>query len=333
MTEKTGNVILAGDIGGTKTNLALFSNIAGAPKILAQQTLATHSFDSPVTLIEHFINENHIKDISEACFGFAGPVIDGIGNPPNLPWAIDQNSLQKHFKWKTVHLINDLVAMACSIPFLKDNQVAPLNDVPVKSAGNIGLLAAGTGLGEAILFWDGKKYMPSPSEGGHKDFAPRNEIQYRLLCYLHGKYGHASVERVLSGPGLIDIFLFILKDKNIQSPAWLAECRQNIDAAEISQRALAGRDPVCREALMLFSEVYGAEAGNIALQGLTTGGIYVGGGIAPQILSFLKSGPFLRAFYAKGRMRHLLEAMPVRVITDPEAPLWGAAAYAAGKIW
>jgi glucokinase len=323
------DIILAGDFGGTKTSFALFAGQVAKLRQLSSKSYPTAAAGSAIELIERFLLETEPgTEVSTACFGVAAPVAAGKAPIVNLPWAIEAKLILAHFGFRKVELINDLVATASAIPYLRSDQYQTVNKVKPSSRGNIGLLAAGTGLGEAFLVWDGNRYLPVPSEGGHKDFAPRTQLQTRLWQFLSEKYGRVSVERVVSGPGLVNIYLFLRQESGMQEPAWLQKLLQEHDAARIiSQAALAGEDEVCQKALSLFVEAYGAEAGNLALQGLTLGGVYIAGGIAPKIKKFILAAPFMTAFTAKGRMESLLASMPVRLITDQQAPLWGAAVY------
>lgn len=330
LSASTGSVILAGDIGGTKTNLGLFSGPLNQLKRVADNTYPSQSAQSLTELVERFLKETGDHAISKACFGIAGPVFNNVAKATNLPWTVDGDEMQQHFSWSHVRVVNDLVALASAIPYLQSDQLQPLNDVaPPETDANIGLIAAGTGLGEALLIWDGNSYVPCPSEGGHKDFAPRNQMEWRLHQYLTKKYQHASVERVLSGNGLHDIYQFLRQESGDREPEWLARLfREQDGGAVVSQTALAGKDPICEQALDLFVEIYGAEAGNLALQAFTTGGMYIGGGIGPKIAKALASGKFIEAFRAKGRMKSLLSNIPVRLILDSKAALMGAAVSA-----
>jgi len=326
---ESDSLVLAGDVGGTKTNLALFSGSLKNLKRRTDKTYSSKSAESLTELVEQFLKENGKPQIRVACFGIAGPVLGNKVKATNLPWSVDGDQLRDHFSWPRVFLLNDLVAMACSIPHLTGEQLQALNDAMPTADGNIGLIAAGTGLGEALLIWDGKAYTPCASEGGHKDFAPKTPQQWGLQQYLAAKYRHASIERVLSGQGLYDIYLFLNQEDGRTEPDWLAKrFREEDGGAVVSQAALAGKDPVCQQALDLFVELYGAEAGNLALQALTTGGMYIGGGIGPKIAAALTSGGFEKAFRDKGRMAELLAAIPLRLILDSKAPLLGAAVYA-----
>lgn len=322
--------ILAGDIGGTKTIFGLFSGAPGKLSLTAFRSYPSNSADSLEALIERFYQDEGCQQVSTACFGIAGPVLHGEAKATNLPWHIKESVLRSRFNYRRVKLINDLVALACAIPTLKSDQLMALNGKPhAEPRDNIGLLAAGTGLGEALLIWNGSTFVPCPSEGGHKDFAPRTEQEWQLHRYLAARYGHVSIERVLSGHGLTDIYRFLRGRAGSIEPGWLTDRLAGPEpAAVISRAALDGEDPVCEEALSVFVAVYGAEAGNLALQAMTLGGVYIGGGIGPKIAAALKQGPFLDAYAAKGRMRDLLLSIPVCLITDSRAALWGAAVHA-----
>lgn len=325
--------ILAGDIGGTKTNLGLFSGTPDKLKLEKIGTYSSGSADSLIELLKRFLKNEQIP-ITKACFGVAGPIINNVAKTTNLAWTVTGEEIRSYFNWSTVILINDLVAMACAIPHLTVDQTLSLNRaVPPAESGNIGLIAAGTGLGEALLIWNGKTYTPCPSEGGHKDFAPRTPLEWRLRQYLAKKFDHVSIERVLSGDGLVDIYRFLRQEDGQKEPEWLMQLfAENDNSAVISQTALAGKDPICEKALNIFVELYGAEAGNLALQALTMGGIYLGGGIGPKIVKALSTDKFINAFYAKGRLKQVLSQIPVRLILDNTAPLWGAASYLKNEI-
>jgi glucokinase len=324
------DLILTGDFGGTKTNFGLFAGELGHLRPLRFESYSTGDAPSAIHLIERFLTEaKDAGSVTEACFGVAAPVTNGMAVIVNLPWTIETGEIRQHFGFRRVNLINDLAATAASVPQLRPDQFETVKKAESPPRSNIGLIAAGTGLGEALLIWNGRDYLPTPSEGGHKDFAPRDERQCRLLHYLASRYGtHVSVERVVSGPGIADIYHFLREESGEPEPDWLRQRFRAADAARVvSEAGLASEDRICREAIALFVEAYGAEAGNLALQGLTVGGLYLAGGIAPKIKEALMSGSFMAAFTGKGRMTSLLEKMPVRLITDPRAPLWGAAAF------
>jgi len=324
------NLILAGDIGGTKTHLALFSCREGKLRAEARELFPSKKFPGLEPMLEKFL-ANRKASIEGACFGIAGPVVDGQVKTTNLPWLVDAKKLAATLKFKAVSLLNDLEAAAYGIFTLEPAEVISLNEGSIRRPGNKTLIAAGTGLGEAYLYDDGRDYHPSASEGGHADFAPRNYTEIGLLRYLLKKFGHASYERVLSGPGLFNIYDFFREDGGLEEPGWLKEkIAAAVDAsAVITQSALSGDSEICVKALDLFASVYGAEAGNLALRGKAVGGVYVGGGIAPKILDKLKGGAFMRAFVDKGRYADFLSAIPVKVVLNQETALQGAAYYAA----
>jgi glucokinase len=326
-------LILAGDIGGTKTHLALYALESGKLQVEAKETFRSKDYSGLEGVLEAF-RAHQRQPILRACFGVAGPVLGGKVKTPNLPWVIRTAQIAKTLKLKTVAILNDLEAAAYGIFTLKPRELFTLNPGKSKRPGNKALVAAGTGLGEATLFDDGEEYFPSASEGGHGDFAPRNEIEVELLRYLFGKFGHVSYERVLSGPGLWNIYEYLKQSRRLEEPRWLHDklAAANDRSAVVTQLALAGESAICERAVEVFVSVYGAEAGNVALRAKATGGIYLGGGIAPKILGKLKGRTFMRAFVDKGRYGELLSAIPVWVILNEETALQGAAYYAAFRV-
>ncbi len=270
------------------------------------------------------------EKVTAACFGVPGPVRDGRLRLTNLPWTLDRRELTRNLKIDYVFLINDLQANAYGIAELDAEQIYTLSEGDAQQVGNRALISAGTGLGEGFIVWDGRNYVPYPSEGGHADFAPRNRDEFELLRFLGQKYnGRISYERVVSGPGLKNIYEFLREVQGLEEPAWLAERMTQEDPnAVITESALKATSKICEKALDMFVSAYGAEAGNLALKILSVGGLYVGGGIAPRILEKLKDGTFMKAFTDKGRMSQLLVNMPVRVILESRTALIGAAAYA-----
>ncbi len=325
-------MILAGDIGGTNTRLALFDLEGNQPKPVVMDVFPSRDYGSLDAIVLKFV-EAHKLPIDYACFGVAGPVKHGRSEISNLKWIVDADHLASKLGLETVKLINDLEASAYGIPVLEPKDFVVLNEGASDASGNAALISAGTGLGEAGLHWEGEHYQPFPSEGGHVDFAPRNELEAELLIYLLKRYEHVSFERVLSGSGLYEIYKFLCDTERMDEPAWLVQrMRQDDPSAVISGAALEGSSELCAKALDLFVSVYGAEAGNLALKLLATGGVFVGGGIAPKIIQKLKDSTFMKAFLAKGRMKALLEAIPVRVILDDKTVLIGAARLASLKI-
>ncbi|HLN82783.1 MAG TPA: glucokinase [Candidatus Binatia bacterium] len=324
------NLVLAGDIGGTKTSLALFSINRDKLRMEAGHNFPSKKYSGLTPILDEFRVRNN-KRIDAACFGVAGPVVDGHVKTTNLPWVIDSQVLRQALRVDTVYLLNDLEAAAYGVFTLDNEEFYTLNEGTMHSTGNKALIAAGTGLGQAILYDDGRHFHALPSEGGHADFAPRTELEIELLRYLRARFGHVSYERVLSGPGLFNIYRFLKESRGMAEPPLLAErfAAGDDPAAVISTAALAKEAEICCTALDLFVSIYGAEAGNMALRFKSVRGLYVGGGIAPKILDKLKDGTFMRSFIDKGRYTELLAAMPVQVVLNPQAGLRGAAYYAA----
>ncbi len=354
-------MILAGDIGGTKVNLALYDWKQERVDPTREATFASSDFEYFEDLLEEFLapakpeeeeeeegaepsdEEPRAEDPGEAeaaaprpetvdvaCFGVAGPVVDNRSRTTNLPWTIDGSAISTRFDIPHVRLLNDLEATAYGLLVLHPDELEVLNaGTPPKTNHPIGLIAAGTGLGEAILFWDGARYQPIPSEGGHADFGPNSDQEIELLRHLRTTYLHVSYERVLSGAGLHAIYEF-LRDSKKNEPTWLAERLKAADPpATIAEAGLKKQAEIAVQALDLFASIYGAEAGNLALKAMALSGVYLAGGIAPKVLPKLKDGTFMRAFTAKGRYKRLLGAIPVRVIMNQKAAILGAAAVAA----
>ncbi|MCK5383320.1 MAG: glucokinase, partial [Gammaproteobacteria bacterium] len=267
-----------------------------------------------------------------ACFGVAGPVRNGVATITNLPWQLVASDLGEELGIAQVALLNDLEANAWGIQALDADDFYVLQEGDRDPSGNAAVIAAGTGLGEAGIFRDGRRHRPFGTEGGHTDFSPANELEFELLRYLLDRFAHVSWERVLSGPGLVNIYTFLQKYHKHEAPGWLSESMHTGDpAAAISQAALLEQDEVCVDALDLFVHFYGVEAGNLALKIMATGGVYLGGGIAPKIIEKLKGERFLQSFRSKGRMQALLESMPLRVILNDRTALYGPAVYGAGQ--
>ncbi len=317
--------VLAGDIGGTKTNIGLFR--MGKRRPIPDVIDSFPSGQSPnlEDIIDKFLRR-HQTSVTSACLGIAGPVIKGRCKATNLPWAVSETALKRRFKWRRVSLINDLTATALSIPILTSREMAPLNKTKPMKGENLGLIAPGTGLGMALLVWKNGKYIPVPSEGGHCDFAATSTSEMAFWSDLHERLGHVSLEKVLSGPGLFTIYRWLKHTGQDTEPEWLAkDIERNDPSRAISEAALFDKVPLCIKALDLFVSIFGAAAGNLALMGLTRGGIYLGGGIAPKILPKLQEDIFMQAFVNKGRFKTLLQQIPVRVITNDKAALLGAA--------
>ncbi len=325
-------LILAGDIGGTKTNLGHFvlEGDAFTPKKIRNFRNAEYPEFS--SILKEFLKE-HPGEIEVACFGVAGPVINGVCRTTNLPWVVDISKLKALLKIEVVSLINDMEATAYGIQALPKTALAVLNHGKAVPQGNIAVIAAGTGLGEGMLIWDGRHYRAVASEGGHSDFAPCNNLELDLCKYLLKKFGHSSYERVLSGPGLLNIYDFLKERNYANEPAWLKnEMTQENSSSVITKNALHGRNKLCVKTLDLFCAIYGAEAGNLALKVLGLGGVYLGGGIAPKIISKLQDGVFRKAFLEKGRFSKFLSKIPVHAILEEKTALHGAAVYALQSI-
>jgi glucokinase len=319
-------IILAGDIGGTKTHLALF---AERRKILAEKKFASKEYTSLLDIVKEFLSE-HAVTVSRACFGIAGPIVHGRCTATNLPWVIETSTLIQELGIKQLFLINDLVANAYGLRCLAPDEFALINRGSPESLGNQALISAGTGLGEAGLFWDGKEHQPFSSEGGHTDFGPRDELEMELLRYLKERFGnHASYERILSGPGLYNLYHFLI-DMNLEKPsdAVTQALAKGDPARTITEQALKNENKTCVRTLEWFSSLYGAECGNAALKFLATGGVFLGGGIAPKILPFLQKNGFMKSFTAKGRFSTLLSQIPIKVVLNPNTALLGAEYFA-----
>ncbi len=321
-------MILAGDIGGTSARLAAFELVGSNLRVVAEKNYVSRQYASLSDVVAGFVASHSLR-VTSACFGIAGPVRDGRVATPNLPWVVEDAPLARQLGLTEVALINDLEANAWGISALEPNDIATVNVGIPKVQGNAAVIAAGTGLGEAGLCFDGERHRPFAGEGGHADFAPRDAVEIELLQHLIKKFGRVSYERVLSGPGLCNIYQF-LRDSGhgVETPAVVAAMRDQDAAAVISLAATEGRCDLCSRALELFVSILGAETGNVALKFMAVAGVYLGGGIAPKILAKLREPAFLQAFLAKGRMTPLLEAMPVRVILNEKTALLGAARYA-----
>jgi glucokinase len=321
-------MILAGDIGGTKVNLAFFGEgLRLKPENL--DSFPSRDYASLEEIARKFLAERNLK-ADYACFGIAGPVKKHRVAVTNLPWVITEKDMKEALGLKNVWLINDLEANAHGIYGLLPGDFVTLNKGEEGAIGNAAIISAGTGLGEAGLFWDSNRHLPIASEGGHSDFAPRTDLDVELLQYLRKRFGQPDWESVLSGPGQFHIYEFLRDTQRGVEPAWLAtELRSEEPPRVVTRAALEQKSDLCVQALDLFVDYYGAEAANLALKVLATGGVYIGGGIAPKIISKLTDGRFMKAFIGEGRMKNLLAAMPVRVIMNDKTALIGAARFAA----
>ena len=319
-------MLIAGDIGATKTLIGLYAPEVPRPRLRDMRTFSTQAYESLEVIIEEFLASQPLDGrVRAATFGVAGPIVNQVARLTNVTWRVDAAGISGRFGFPRVTLLNDLEAMAYSVSVLDEGEMVTLQEGRRVTTGNAALIAAGTGLGEALLHNVRGALIPSPTEGGHADFAPRTPREIGLLQALIAEYGRADYERVLSGPGLVNVHRYFHADAQ-------DECGSHTDATElpalISRTALEHACPRCEQTLDLFVEVYGAEAGNLALRSVASGGVYVGGGIAPKILPALQAGGFMEAFRAKGPMTQFLSLVPVSVILNERAGLLGAAVHA-----
>jgi glucokinase len=322
-------VILAGDVGGTSTRIALFDVHEGRLTAARLENYRSGEHRGLGDLVRVFMTGER-RPVQHVIFGVPGPVIGGRADPPNLPWVVDAGDLALQLGVTDTWLINDLEANTYGIPALAPQEFLVLNAGEVGAVGNLAVISAGTGLGQAGAYWDGARHHPFAGEGGHADFAPQDPLQVELLLHLRAMLGRVSWERVVSGPGLHGIYRFLRDSGRGVEPPWLREAMgQGDPPAVVSAAGLARTSELCVRALDLFVALYGAAAGNLALTLKATGGVYVGGGIAPRIVDRMKDPIFMGAFLDKGRLRGMLERIPVRVILNDEAALLGAARYAA----
>ena len=322
-------IILAGDVGGTKTELAIFDS--AEPNVAKfEMRFLNREQQNFEAMLKHFVQlSNHT--VEQVCLAVAGTIINGRCAMPNIDWVLDEQEIKTILTVKNVNLINDLEATAYGVLVLPADKLIVINEGVANPLGNLALIAAGTGLGEAILFkTEQGEYQVSASEGGHVDYAPHNAIEIELLQYLWEKFGHASWERVVSGSGIVNIYEFLsLSESHSESEHIKSKIMSATDCGEeIFKAALSGESPLSKQTIQIFLENYGAAAGNLALKALSTGGLYVGGGIAPKLISHLKSIEFIQAFIDKGRFTEIMKNIPVKLILEPKTALLGAANYA-----
>jgi glucokinase len=321
-------VVLAGDVGGTKANLGIFTNEKGPHAPIVGDTLRSTDYPSLADLIKDFLVKVDTK-VDRASFGVAGPVVSGKAYMTNLQWEIEEAKLAAELKLSNVTLLNDLQAIAHAVPYLEPDDLHTLNEGKPIPQGAIAVIAPGTGLGEAFLTWDGRRYRAHPSEGGHADFAPTGPLEIEMLSRLQREFGHVSCERVCSGRGLPNVYAFLKDTGKGEEPSWLTERLGSVDdpTPVIVEVALdrTKECQLCELTLQTFVSILGAEAGNLAMKVLATGGVYLGGGIAPRILPALDGTLFMDAFRSKGRLSDLLADVPVHVILNPKVALIGAA--------
>ncbi len=326
-------MLLAGDIGGTKTVLALYEEKSSATTPLTEETYPSAQYDSLEQIVEKFLRSTQSRQerVHRASFGVAGPVVSGKATLPNLPWVIEETKLKEKFDFEAVAVINDLEAIGQAVPVLPASDLATVKKGTAEPGGNIAVIAPGTGLGETFLSWDGSRHTIHPSEGGHGDFAPVDNVQIGLLEYLLERFDHVSYERVCSGTGIPNIYAYIRDRGMAEEPSWLSEELGKakdpnvviIHAALDDQRECR----ICSLTVETFVAILAAEAGNMVLRNMATGGLYLGGGIPPRILPFLRKPIFMKWFVRKGRLSRLPEKVPVRVILNAKAALVGAASF------
>src|ERR1700674_544004 len=321
-------MILAGEIGATHTRLAAFETGGNQLQCAVEKTYMSQQHDGLAGILADFIKTEGIP-VHSACLGVAGPVRAGRSKISNLPWVIDRRDLAKQLKLNSVGLLNDLEAYAYGIDALESKDFTTLSEGSEDAEGNRAVISARTGLGVAGLYWDGFRHHPFACEGGHADFAPRSDIQMELLAYLQKKYGRISCERILSGPGIKNIYDFLRDTHKAEEPEWL---RTQISAAPdppglISQMALQRKSEICDQILSIFVSVFGAETGNCALNFMSMGGIFIGGSIAAKIVPKMKDPVFLESFLDKGRMETILKDMPVKIVVNDNSGMIGAARY------
>jgi glucokinase len=324
-------MLLAGDVGGTKTDLAIFSLEKGPREPLAASRFPSGAYPGLAAMVQDFVEQVE-WDVDRASFGVAGPVIRNRVEVTNLPWIVDAEELREELGLSSVTLLNDLAAIANGVPRLEPDEVYTLKEGRQDPDGAIAVVAPGTGLGEAFLTWDGERYRPHASEGSHVDFAPSNPREMQLLRYLWPRFEHVSYELVCSGIGIPNVYAYFKNGGYAEEPDWLAEqlARAEDPTPIIVNAALEEKSELCVLTLNTFVSILGAEAGNLALKVMATGGLYLGGGIPPRILPALEQGAFLEAFHRKGRLGDVLEDVPVHVILDSDIALFGAACHGLG---
>jgi glucokinase len=317
-------LVLAGDIGATKTNLALF-RVEGDNVLSLQETqYKSNDYKNIIELTNTFIKNNLLPDT--ICFGVAGPVVNGHAKLSNIMWEIDSNELSMHFGVKNIQLINDLEATAYGLAMLDEKDVTVIHKGNDHTVGNVAVIAPGTGLGEAGLFWDGNYYHPFATEGGHSDFAPRDEFDFEVYNFLKKKFGHVSWERLVCGPGIVNIYDFLRDEKKREEPGWLKEKFKDADVSSVISSHVM-QSEICRETMQLFIRYLAYESANLVLKLKATGGLFIGGGIAPQIVSLFEDNLFYSSFCQSGRLNYLLERLPVKIILNTKTALLGAAYY------
>ncbi|MGZ8541945.1 MAG: glucokinase [Chitinophagaceae bacterium] len=318
------NVVLAGDVGATKTHLSLIKFDGENYAILKEQKYKSSDYQNIIDLVDSFFKDIILPD--SICLGVAGPVLDGHVKLSNINWEINKDELSDHFRVKKVQLINDLEATAYGLAMLTEKDLAVIHRGDETPVGNAAVIAPGTGLGEAGLYWDGNIYHPFATEGGHCDFASRNEFDFELYTFLQKKFDHVSWERLVCGPGIVNIYQFLRDEKKRKEPEWLKEKMKNADAAAVISQHVDQSD-ICKETMRLFIRYLAHGSANLVIKLKATGGLFIGGGIVPQIIPLLQNNAFYSSFCQSGRLNYLLEKVPVKVILNTKAALLGAAWY------
>ena len=326
---KAGNfLVLAGDVGATKTNLALFKMNGNGAEALKEGNYKSQQYKSFTEITDDFLKGQ--ADPEACCIGVAGPVFDGKVKLTNLSWKMDSSEIAKHIKLENVYLINDLEATAYGLAMLTDKDTVVIHKGSDMASGNAAIIAPGTGLGEAGLYFDEKLYHPFATEGGHTDFASRDKTDFELYEYLQNKFGHVSYERVICGPGILNIYQFLKEEKKLEEPGWLSNEINKGDAAAVISKHIE-QSILCDETMRLFIRFLANESANLSLKMKATGGLFIGGGIAPQLIPLFEKYQFNNSFLDSGRMNHLLEKVTVRIILNPKTALLGAAYYGASR--
>lgn len=322
--------VLAGDVGGTNARLAIVAINGDTVSIERYQHFESQRAADLASIVQRFMAESGERSLSRACFGVACRVIEGVCRSANLPWTIEERELATAIGIPRTSIINDFDAIGHGIALLAPHDFATLQPGKPIAHDNIALIGAGTGLGEAFLVWDGTRYLVQPSEGGHVNFAARDELEWGLYAAMQAEFDHVSYERVISGPGLVRIYEYLVSARGaFQSPLVRDEMSREDPAAVIARHGLSNTDSACTQAVDVFTSLLGAQAGNLALTVLATGGVYVAGGIAPRMVDKLRTGPFMSSFRDKGRLSALVARVPVHVITNTNVGLLGAASVAA----
>lgn len=323
------HIVLAGDVGATKTNLALYKTEKGQVMLQYEAQYKSRHYKNIFDLIRAFIG-NNLPFPDSICLGVAGPVFQGQARLSNIDWEINADDLSAHFNIKKVRLINDLEATAYGLAMLNDSDVVTIHHGDDTAHGNAAIIAPGTGLGEAGLYWDGNYYHPFATEGGHADFAARNEFDFDLYNFLRKKFGHVSWERLVCGPGIVNIYQFLRDEKKQEVPEWLREEIAKGDAPAVISRHVSESE-ICKETMRLFIRFLAYESANLVLKLKATGGLFIGGGIAPKIVALLENNAFYSSFCQSGRLNYLLEKVPVKIILNDKTALLGAAFYGSEK--